>query len=81
MMAAMLLAAGCTASQQVRGDGAYLESGNAMHANTVLQMVDPWPAGVEETDLRVPADHKQYLPEDREVSGSDPAATNVQTTD
>lgn len=29
--------------------------GNAIAANTVMQMVDPWPAGVDDTELLVPA--------------------------
>ena len=27
-----------------------------MAVNTALQVIDPWPAGVEDTDLTVPSD-------------------------
>ncbi len=58
---AALLAQGCTTnapddqySRRVEGtDG---RTGNAVKANTVLQMVDPWPEGVEDTNLKVPAE-------------------------
>ena len=31
-------------------------AGDAIAANTVMQMVDPWPYGAQDTDLKVPAD-------------------------
>ena len=31
-------------------------AGDAIAANTVMQMVDPWQYGVQDTDLSVPAD-------------------------
>jgi hypothetical protein len=33
--------------------------GNAIAANTVMQMVDPWPEGVDDTNLKTPAEHPQ----------------------
>lgn len=48
--------AGCTSDQVMRIDGMTPEAGNAIAANTVLQMVDPWQPGVQGTDLRVPAE-------------------------
>lgn len=60
-LAAAPLLAGCTTTDTAyRYDGVSLAAGNAIAANTVMQMVDPWPAGVEQTDLRIPADHDQY---------------------
>jgi hypothetical protein len=47
--------AGCMSDEFARNEGVTLRAGNAAAANTVLQMVDPWPAGVENTDLKVPA--------------------------
>lgn len=48
--------AGCTTDNALKTDGVTTGAGNAIAANTVMQMVDPWSEGVDETDLRVPAD-------------------------
>lgn len=32
-------------------------AGNAIAANTVMQMVDPWPEGVDDTRLKTPAEY------------------------
>jgi hypothetical protein len=68
------LASGCMSDAYRRADGLTNGAGNAMAANTVMQMVDPWQEGVQNTKLRVPA-----------ARGSDPAgqaadATSPQTT-
>jgi hypothetical protein len=47
--------AGCSETYQ-RLDGVTPGAGDAIAANTVMQMVDPWPYGAQETDLSVPAD-------------------------
>jgi len=47
--------AGCSETYQ-RLDGVTPAAGDAMAANTVMQMVDPWQYGVQDTDLNVPAD-------------------------
>lgn len=60
VLAASPLLAGCVSDTALRYDGVSMAAGNAIAANTVMQMVDPWPAGVEQTDLRIPADHDQY---------------------
>jgi hypothetical protein len=52
--------AGCTSDEFARNEGVTGRAGDAIAADTVLQMVDPWPRGVENTYLRVPADHTQY---------------------
>lgn len=54
------LSAGCTTDEPLRYHGVSHGAGDAIAANTVMQMVDPWPAGVEQTDLKIPADHEQY---------------------
>ena len=46
--------AGCV-SGNGRYDGVTTGAGNAIAANTVMQMVDPWQPGVQHTKLRVPA--------------------------
>lgn len=46
---------GCLSNVDARRNGVTDGTGNAIAANTVLQMVDPWPAGVQQTGLRVPS--------------------------
>ncbi|PHP65072.1 hypothetical protein CSC94_21350 [Zhengella mangrovi] len=48
--------AGCTHEAYQRNEGVTSFAGDAIAANTVMQMVDPWPRGVEETDLETPAE-------------------------
>jgi len=55
MLAALPLG-GCMGDGVGRMDGVTSGAGNAIAANTVMQMVDPWQPGVEDTDLKVPAD-------------------------
>lgn len=47
---------GCMSSEYRRADGLTDNAGEAMAANSVMQMVDPWQEGVQDTRLRVPAD-------------------------
>ena len=47
--------AGCV-SGNGRYDGVTTGAGNAIAANTVMQMVDPWQRGVEDTDHTTPAE-------------------------
>jgi hypothetical protein len=54
--AILLPLAGCVGDGSGRQEGVTLGAGNAIAANTVMQMVDPWQKGVEDTDLAVPAD-------------------------
>ncbi|MBU0582847.1 MAG: hypothetical protein KKB66_08530 [Alphaproteobacteria bacterium] len=46
---------GCTSDQHRRADTITDGVGNAQAANTVMQMVDPWQDGVQNTHLLVPA--------------------------
>ena len=56
LLAAVALGvSGCNHDDFVRTEGVTSGAGNAMAANTAMQMVDPWPAGVQDTRLRVPA--------------------------
>ena len=48
-------AAGCTSDDYVRTEGVTPAAGNAQAADTVMQMVDPWKYGVQNTTLLVPA--------------------------
>ena len=56
MLALPLAAASCASDDYRRGLGITDEAGNAIAHNTALQMVDPWPEGVDDTDLEVPFD-------------------------
>jgi hypothetical protein len=47
--------AGCTTDDTQRLDGLTYGAGDAIAANTVMQMVDPWQDGVQHTNLKVPA--------------------------
>jgi hypothetical protein len=49
------LGSGCIGDDYRRADGLTDGAGNAMAANTVMQMVDPWQDGVQDTRLLVPA--------------------------
>ena len=61
---AALTASACTStSYTIRPEALTLGAGDAQAANTVMQMVDPWPVGVNDTDLNVPADLRQHKPE------------------
>jgi hypothetical protein len=51
---ATLPLAGCMGDGVGRMDGVTAGAGNAIAANTVMQMVDPWQPGIEDTDLKVP---------------------------
>jgi hypothetical protein len=50
-----LLASGCATEERRHLEGVTFAAGNAMAANTAMQMVDPWLYGVQNTKLRVPA--------------------------
>lgn len=49
------LLSGCMSEATRRADGLTDGAGNAAASNTVMQMVDPWPNGVQDTRLLVPA--------------------------
>lgn len=51
--AALLCA--CTTDTTLRHEGVTAYAGDAIAANTALQIVDPWPYGAQETDLKTPA--------------------------
>ena len=51
-----LAAAGCTTDDTQRIDGLTYGAGDAIAANTVMQMVDPWQDGVQHTNLKVPSE-------------------------
>lgn len=50
--------AGCATEDVMRYDGVTTSAGDAIAANSAMQIVDPWPYGVEETRLLVPAERE-----------------------
>jgi hypothetical protein len=76
-----LAAAGCTSDEFARNEGVTGRAGDAMAANTVMQMVDPWPRGVENTNLRMPADQAQYQNKPVAAGATAPSAGGYSTTD
>ena len=56
------LAGGCTSDDYIRSEGVTPGSGEAQAANTVMQMVDPWKYGVQNTRLLVPAKRGDAVP-------------------
>lgn len=56
VLSACAFVAGCTTDDYMRIEGMTPGAGNAQAANTVLQMVDPWQPGIDNTNLKVPAD-------------------------
>jgi len=66
----LALLAGCMTEDALRYDGVTTLAGDAIAANSAMQMVDPWPRGVENTRLRVPAERLVPVP-----AGEAPAPT------
>ncbi|TPK76533.1 hypothetical protein [Mesorhizobium sp. B2-4-17] len=56
------IAAGCTSDDYVRSEGPTTGAGEAQAGNTVMQMVDPWKYGVQNTRLLVPAKRGDAAP-------------------
>ena len=52
----MLALSGCAKDDTLRTEGLTLGAGDAVATNSALQIIDPWPAGVEDTDINAPAD-------------------------
>lgn len=71
-----LAAAGCQ-SEYARNDGVTGQAGDAIAADTVMQMVDPWPRGVENTNLVVPADQAQYQNKAAPAAATPPPAAGA----
>jgi hypothetical protein len=55
VLIALGLGSGCMSDEYRRADGLTEGAGDAVASNTVMQMVDPWQEGVEDTRLLVPA--------------------------
>ena len=56
ILTAGALLSSCAKDDMLRTEGVTLGAGDAIARNTALQIIDPWPAGVEDTDLVIPND-------------------------
>ncbi|MER8752721.1 hypothetical protein NKH57_26305 [Mesorhizobium sp. M1050] len=74
------LAAGCTSDDYVRSEGPTTGAGEAQAANTVMQMVDPWKYGVQNTRLKVPAQRGNVDPPATPDQAADAKASQSGTT-
>lgn len=74
--AVILLLAGCTTSETLHHEGVTSYAGDAIAANTMLQMVDPWQYGVQDTDLETPAER----PWRRDSGAATPGGSNASQT-
>lgn len=74
-----LAVSACTTAtnETVRPEAVTIGAGNAQASNTVLQMVDPWPEGVDDTKIKSPADVDQYKNEDPTEDGANGVATST----
>jgi hypothetical protein len=64
--------AGCAKDDYLRTEGLTETVGDSIAHNNALQIIDPWPEGVEDTDLDVPADRGGPVPAG---GGATPPAT------
>ena len=58
MALATISLAGCVGPEETLNEGVTLGAGNAVAHNSALQIIDPWPPGVQDTDLVVPAERE-----------------------
>ena len=64
---------GCAQDDFMRTEGLTLAAGDAVATNSTLQIIDPWPEGVEDTQLRPPGDRGD--PSDAKDAPSAPTTT------
>ena len=75
---ALLLLSGCI-TENKDSEGISYSAGNAIAHNTALQVIDPWPANVQDTHLVVPADRKGGA-EQADASTQSTSTTSVELT-
>lgn len=68
---------GCAQDDYLRTDGLTVGAGDAIAANTAMQVVDPWQYGVQNTKLRVPADRTSSQTSPADTAASAKAATTT----
>jgi hypothetical protein len=69
-----LAVAGCMSEDVLYYDGVTTAAGDAIAANTAMQLVDPWQAGVEETLFDTP------VVRPNKAAGSTDSAKSASTT-
>ncbi len=52
----------CTHEDFERAPALKTYAGNSQKHNSALQIIDPWPQGVQDTDLEVPAERPKVEP-------------------
>ena len=55
LAASVVAVSGCTITEDPVLEGLTLAAGDAIAHNNSLQRIDPWPPGVQDSDLVVPA--------------------------
>ncbi len=70
------LLVGCAQDDLLRTEGLTLTAGDSIARNSALQIIDPWPAGVEDTNLSVPADRGGGVPTKGAADAPSTTATN-----
>jgi hypothetical protein len=74
-LAALLPAGACTITEDPSLEGLSFRGGDAIAANNALQRIDPWPPGVQDNDLVVPAERaKKKVPQKAPASSEDTVA-------
>ena len=73
---ALVPLAGCSTSETLHHEGVTSYAGDAIRANTVLQMVDPWQYGVQHTELKTPAERPW-----RDAAGADSGGSDTASQD
>ena len=56
----VFMLSGCQSQGPTYSETISISAGDAIAANTVMQMVDPWPKTIKNTNLATPADLDQY---------------------
>ena len=75
---AMLLAiSGCAKDDTLRTEGLTLGAGDAVATNSALQFIDPWPAGVEDTELIIPSDRGEAVATATAEASATPSAPST----
>lgn len=68
---------GCAQDDYLRTDGLTTGAGDAIAANTAMQVVDPWQNGVQNTKLKVPAQRTSSETSPADDAASAKAATTT----
>lgn len=73
------LLSGCATQPPLRTESVSFAAGDAIAANTAMQVVDPWDENVRYTDIAVPADREQYLRRVQASGNQAAGGTNTQS--